>query len=384
MFPKKALLALGIASVLAAYGGTQTSNQNESNSCDSLSATAEQHGFRIGTGVNVSHWLSQSPLRGKEREELITKKDFDSIAAMGFDHVRIPIDEEQMYDNDMRRNEDAFALLNNAINWSIENKLRVIVDLHIVRSHHFNHENEKPNSLFEDRTAQERIFSIWADLQKDLKKYPTDSVAYEFLNEPTAPTCSQWNELVSEFIQNIRKEEPNRCLVIGSNRWNAPGTIDSLSIPQAEKNVILSFHFYGPILVTHHQAPWHPLTKFFTDKVNYPGWIIEDTSCYEKYTEEQRQFLRRENFNAVPDSLTPHFNHLKEFADSLGVQLNCGEFGVYPYHIDKEARLRWYRDMARFFREHKISNTHWCYKGDFPVVKEDGSANELPAILLNR
>jgi endoglucanase len=209
-------------------------------------------------------------------------------------------------------------------------------------------------------------------------------LAYEFLNEPTAPTCTQWNELVSEFIKNIRKEEPNRCLVIGSNRWNAPGTIDSLSIPQAEKNVILSFHFYGPILVTHHQAPWHPLTKFFTDKVNYPGWIIEDTSCYDKYTEEQRQFLRRENFNAVPDSLTPHFNHLKEFADSLGVQLNCGEFGVYPYHIDKEARLRWYRDMARLFCEHKISNTHWCYKGDFPVVKKDGSANELPAILLNR
>ena len=140
---KITILSLGIAAVFASCNG----NQNESKKADSP-ITNSEHTFLLENGVNVSHWLSQSPLRGEERRNLITKKDFDSIAAMGFDHVRIPIDEEQMYDENMNRQEEAFALLNNAIQWSIENNLRVIVDLHIVRSYHFNNENEATNSLF--------------------------------------------------------------------------------------------------------------------------------------------------------------------------------------------------------------------------------------------
>ena len=374
---KITILSLGIAAIFASCN----SDQKETKKADST-ITNSEHTFLLENGVNVSHWLSQSPLRGEERRNLITKKDFDSIAAMGFDHVRIPIDEEQMYDENMNRNEEAFTLLNNAIKWSIENQLRVIVDLHIVRSHHFNDENATPNTLFQDKEAQEKVYSIWADLQKDLRKYPTDSVAYEFLNEPKAPSCNQWNEMVGEFINRIRKEEPNRYLVIGSNWWNSPGTIDSLSIPENEKNVILSFHFYTPALITHYRAPWNDETNFYTGKVDYPGQIIKDTTCFEKYTEEQRMKLRRQNFNVEIDSLYPFLAKLTQFTDSLGVQLNCGEFGAYPYYIDKETRLRWYNDVVGAFNRYNISSTHWCYKGDFPVVNEDGSANELPAILL--
>lgn len=374
---KITILSLGIAAIFASCN----SDQKETKKADST-ITNSEHTFLLENGVNVSHWLSQSPLRGEERRNLITKKDFDSIAAMGFDHVRIPIDEEQMYDENMNRNEEAFTLLNNAIKWSIENQLRVIVDLHIVRSHHFNDENATPNTLFQDKEAQEKVYSIWADLQKDLRKYPTDSVAYEFLNEPKAPTCNQWNEMVGKFINRIRKEEPNRYLVIGSNWWNSPGTIDSLSIPENEKNVILSFHFYTPALITHYRAPWNDETNFYTGKVDYPGQIIKDTTCFEKYTEEQRMKLRRQNFNVEIDSLYPFLAKLTQFTDSLGVQLNCGEFGAYPYYIDKETRLRWYNDVVGAFNKYNISSTHWCYKGDFPVVNEDGSANELPAILL--
>ena len=39
--------------------------------------------FIMRTGVNVSHWLSQSRKRGEERKNYITKADFDTIAARG-------------------------------------------------------------------------------------------------------------------------------------------------------------------------------------------------------------------------------------------------------------------------------------------------------------
>jgi len=35
--------------------------------------------FTIRTGVNVSHWLSQSDKRGEERKNYITRADFDTI-----------------------------------------------------------------------------------------------------------------------------------------------------------------------------------------------------------------------------------------------------------------------------------------------------------------
>jgi hypothetical protein len=73
-----------------------------------------------------------------------------------------------------------------------------------------------------------------------------------------------------------------------------------------------------------------------------------------------------------------------DMADSLGLQLFCGKWGAYPYFVDEQVRLRWYEDMTAIFREYNIANCHWCYKGDFPIVKEDGSPNELPAILTRK
>ena len=65
-----------------------------------LSCTSEQNDspseFVIGKGTNLAHWLSQSEQRGEERQLFIQEKDFEYIAGLGFEHVRLPIDEEQM------------------------------------------------------------------------------------------------------------------------------------------------------------------------------------------------------------------------------------------------------------------------------------------------
>ncbi len=66
--------------------------------------------FTMRTGVNVSHWLSQSTKLGEERRNYIIKADFDTIASAGFDHVRIPIDEVQMWDSLGNKEAEAFEL----------------------------------------------------------------------------------------------------------------------------------------------------------------------------------------------------------------------------------------------------------------------------------
>lgn len=64
--------------------------------------------FVIGKGTNLAHWLSQSRQRGEERRLFIQEKDIDYIADLGFEHVRLPIDEEQMWDDQGNRHNDAF------------------------------------------------------------------------------------------------------------------------------------------------------------------------------------------------------------------------------------------------------------------------------------
>lgn len=65
--------------------------------------------FVIKRGVNISHWLSQSRQRGEQRLKWFTKSDVDFIAAQHFDHIRLPIDEEQMWDSTGTRSRKLFS-----------------------------------------------------------------------------------------------------------------------------------------------------------------------------------------------------------------------------------------------------------------------------------
>ena len=52
--------------------------------------------FDIRRGVNVGGWLSQSRRRGQERREYFKRDDARKIADLGLDHIRLPVDEEQL------------------------------------------------------------------------------------------------------------------------------------------------------------------------------------------------------------------------------------------------------------------------------------------------
>ncbi|MFW5877841.1 MAG: glycoside hydrolase family 5 protein, partial [bacterium] len=57
----------------------------------------ETEKFEVYRGTNISHWLSQSDRRGMERVEWFNEKDMDLIAEAGYDHIRLPVDEEQLW-----------------------------------------------------------------------------------------------------------------------------------------------------------------------------------------------------------------------------------------------------------------------------------------------
>ncbi len=327
--------------------------------------------FVIGRGTNLAHWLSQSGRRGEERRLFIQEKDFAYIAGLGFEHVRLPIDEEQMWDEQGNRHADAFELMTNCIDWSIKNDLRVIVDLHILRSHHFNAE-EKP--LWTDPEEQEKFCDMWRDLSSVLNEYPVSMVAYELMNEAVADDAEDWNNLLARCFSTIRETEPERLIVIGSNRWQSASTFDELKVPD-DPNIILSYHFYEPFLLTHYHASWTGL-RDYAGPVHYPGVVLtqeEFDALPEDHKDEAREWIGKEfNRQVMADMMEKPFRRAKE----LKLPLYCGEYGVVE-DAPEEDRLRWYTDMMEIFEENNVGSANWNFKsGQFGLVNGAGIENE--------
>ncbi|HEY8993888.1 MAG TPA: cellulase family glycosylhydrolase [Lacunisphaera sp.] len=337
-------------------------------------APVNPSGFVIHRGTNLSHWLSQD-FGWQPRQQWITENDFRFIARAGFDHVRLPIDEKEMWRDDGTPNEDAFALMLRAIGWARANRLRVIVDLHTVRSHHFNAANEGGhNTLFTDPRAQETFFGLWRQLSARLHDQPVDAVAYEIMNEPSADNHEDWNRLVAGAHRVIRQLEPERVLIIGSNRWQGPYAMPFLKVPAGDPNIILSVHTYSPFLFTHYTADWAP-TKTYTGAVHYPGPVVtaEDFATLQKLNHgDMTDYIMGVRDNWGPERLAQEFEPAVRRAHELGLQLYCGEFGCLPTG-PRPGRLAYYRDIVGVMEKNGMAWANWEYKGDFGLLEWHGA-----------
>lgn len=337
--------------------------------------------FSIEKGVNLAHWLSQSKDRGKERAAKFTEEDFRRIAELGFDHVRFPVDEEHLWNVDGGRDEEGFAHLHDGIRWSFKHRLRVIVDLHVLRAHHFN--QAKTRTLWSDPKEQAKMVDMWRQLSLELRDYPRDRVAYEIMNEPATDDTEDWNKLMNRAIVEIRKAEPDRILLLGSRSGNQVKTFSELAIPRGDPNLILSFHYYSPLLVTHYKAPWSKSGKY-DGPIAYPGRTV-DPKEYEKIADPAtRQSVKNRNGVFDREVMAREILLVVELGKKLGLRVHCGEFGCYG-EAPLELRRRWYRDMMSILREHDIAWSHWEWKGGFPLVNKDlGPKDGFIDILMGR
>lgn len=349
-----------------------------------------EHVFEIKRGVNLSHWLSQD-FGWAAKYTFIKESDIRFIDSIGYDHVRIPIDEKELWDESGNQIDEAFGYLLNCLDWCEKYGLKAIVDLHIIRSHHFNASNEGgSNTLWDDVKAQDSFINLWVQLSEKLNKYPTNMVAYELLNEVVAPNHTDWNKLLNRALATIREKEPNRYIVIGPNNWQIIEYLQYLELPENDKKLILSFHTYSPLAFTHYKAEWTPAGDF-PGKVQYPGVVISEEE-YALHADTTNTGI----VNALADArqnwdkqkFVDAFKIGIEYAKQKNLQLYCGEFGCLPT-VDREHRLNYYSDMITALEENNIAWCNWEYKGDFGIYHFDREKaisllpdNELINILL--
>lgn len=316
-------------------------------------------------GVNLSHWFSQSPRRGAERRDWIGPADFARVAELGFDHVRLPLDEEHLWNAKGERENEAWELLEQAMELAAANRLRVVCDLHILRSHHFN-QTDVP-ALYRESAALDAFCASWTELASFLGRYPTDFVGLEILNEAVARDGKDWNRVASRAFAAMREAAPAHTIVTGSNWYCMCRTFDELVIPD-DQNQILTFHFYNPMCITHHRAHWTDIGAWEGD-VAYPG-LPWPSGVPEGVAEPLRSRMERDNTAWGPAAMRAEIELPLVRSRETGLGLYCGEFGVIN-QAPLALRKAWLRDAVETFEQNGIGWAVWDWKGVFGVVDHD-------------
>jgi len=341
--------------------------------------------FTIKRGTNISHWLSQSKRRGTARREFFTQDDVQRLTKMGeggqpFDHLRIPIDEEQMWDDAGNQESEAFALLDNALDWCEAAGLRAVVDLHILHTHYFLDETDPP--LFADPAEEARFAGLWQQLSEHLSGRSTDLVAYELLNEAVARNPEDWNRVAMAAYRAIREREPERAVVLGSNWFNQYQTFPNLTVPPDDPNLILTFHYYLPMFVTHYTAPWWAVGGTYDGPIQYPGKPIADENLA-GLSDELLANIDEWNAPFGKETIVEHLQEPLAVSARTGLPLYCGEFGCIDRAPDP-IRVAWFKDILAVFDEHDIGWANWEYKGEFGIVGHAGEDTAIAPVLTGR
>ncbi len=341
--------------------------------------------FKLGAGVNISHWLSQRDEGMPDPRDFFTQEDVEFLAGQGFEHIRLPIEESIMWNEAGEPNEVAFETLDQALGWIQEAGLTAIVDLHIINSHHFNSQHgEGKNILFTDMAAQQHLMNIWKELSTRLKKWPESMLAYEILNEAVADDHEDWNKLVAKCVASIRENEPTRVLVIGSNKWQVAQHMEFLKVPEDDPFIILSFHTYHPHAFTHYKASWTGEYSSYEGPIQYPGLLVSDEYLASMPEGHNKDFLKSQQGPHDKEGLRENFMVAVNVARELDLPLYCGEWGSLKT-VDREQMLQWYRDMSIVLKEEGVAHAIWDYKGHFGIRDRENNEPdpELIEAILN-
>ena len=336
-----------------------------------------QSNFEITRGVNISHWLSQSKDRGELRKSKFGRDEVAFLKKMGFDHLRLPVDEEQLFTPSGDIDTETMGLIHQAISWCREFQMRIIVDFHILRSHYFN--DTENMTLWSSKAEQDKLSDMWKKLSAEFNQYPNSLLAYELLNEPVPDTPGQWNKLSSRLINELRVLEPDRMIVLDASSHSSIGALNTLEIPQNDPNIILSVHFYTPHLLTHYQAGWWPALKRLTIKLHYPGQLV---SHQDVDTIRDSENLRVVNYyNGYYDKaiLTEKIQIALDKSKETGLQIHIGEVGCIE-NTDPTVRLNWMSDVAAICKEHNVAFSVWGYKAGFGIMNDNGTAKDQRVI----
>ena len=320
-------------------------------------------------GVNLGGWLSQADEKTKHHyDTFIGKEDIRRIAEWGCDHVRLPVDYIVIEGEDGSLLEDGYTYIDNCISWCREYGLNLIIDMHNTFGYTFDplEVNGDKEIFFHNEELQKRFYTMWDRISKRYAN--SEGVAFELLNEVISPeVVDSWNAIADKAVDVIRKNAPDKYVVIGGVCYNNVRSVPLLNPPK-DDHIVYNFHCYEPMIFTHQRAFWmDEMPKDIT--VEYPASTAE-------YSEKSKSFdpawagaimnMRAKETNA--EYFAELFEPAVEAATKNNAPLYCGEYGVID-QAPAPSSLRWLQDIHAAFEKYGIGRALWVYKEkDFGII----------------
>lgn len=285
----------------------------------------------------------------------ITSWDVQNIKNMGLDHVRLCFDQIVLEYEPYKYRESIFNLIKKFVDDCVENKLTVVLNLHKAIGNYCDIEEEI--SLFDSEELQDRFISLWKEFAIRFKNY--NNVMFELLNEVRDVDPQLWNSLAERTINEIRKYNPSRIIIVGGTNWNVASSLKYLKVFDDE-NVIYTFHMYAPFEFTHQRGVLQPGPLYYNRVMHYPSDDIERYRNYYKLVHNKHDVykdLKRMDIQFIRKELEPARQFKMKYPDRI---LWCGEFGTIR-HCDITSRENWMRDVIKVLIEWDIPYCVWNY-----------------------
>ena len=289
---------------------------------------------RLGRGVNI---IGYDPIWRARDQARFQAKHFRLLKEAGFDSVRINLHPFRSMGRD--KNWALGSEWLKTLDWAVEQAtaqaLTVILDLH-----EFGAMGDAPEA------NKENFLAFWREISARFKNAP-ESVVFEILNEPNKKlTPALWNQYLAEALAIIRETNPTRTVIIGPAFWNGIDHLKELELPQGDRHLIVTVHYYKPMEFTHQGASW----SGNRDKTGV-DWLG---------TEKERQAMKAD------------FDKAATWAKEHNRPIFVGEFGAY----DKgpmESRARYTDAVARLAESLGWSWAYWQFDSDFVLydIKRD-------------
>jgi endoglucanase len=297
---------------------------------------------RLGRGVNV---IGYDPLWKDRSKARMQAKHFRLIKEAGFQSVRIPL--HPWRDLPPGTKGVLTPAWLGALDWAVEqvlaNDLVAILDFH-----EFTAMGADPAG------SHERYLETWRALAPHCRNLPS-SIFLELLNEPARNfTAEQWNQYLQEAHTIVRETNPDRTLVIGPIYANRIEYLDVMELPEDDRNIIATVHYYFPHSFTHQGAPW--ATRWASLRnVEWLGTPAEQEAI-------EWTFSKGQNWSVAHDR-----------------PLYLGEFGVFDT-APMASRVRWLSFMARQAEKLGWSWGYWQFDKDFVLYDIDNDRWNRPVL----
>ena len=335
-------------------------------------------------GINLGGWLSQADGTTEDYfNTFITEADLSAIAAMGMDHVRLPVDYNWIETEDGAPIEAGYRHIDDCVNWCQAHGLNLLIDLHKAFGYTFDplEVNADREIFFHDEGLQARFIALW---RRIAERYGAkDFVAFELLNEVVPATVADaWNAIARRAIRAIREIAPRAWVVVGGVRYNNVKSVPLLDAPLDDR-VVYNFHCYEPMVFTHQKAYW--VENMPRDlEVAYPDDLERYKALSKQLSFDLAGAIEGQPLDAMgPDLFEALFAPALEAAERNHAPLYCGEYGVID-QAPVDSALRWLKDISEVFNRHGIGRALWNYKRkDFGLVDPhyDGARERLIEII---